>query len=36
MQFPSAHLALVFLMAVVMREIYLSMSSVLFTKLVAG
>ena len=36
MQFPSAHLALVFLMAIAMREIYLSMSSVLFTKLVAG
>ena len=36
MQFPSAHLALVFLMVVAMREIYLSMSSVLFTKLVAA
>ena len=36
MQFPSAHLALVFLMAVAMREIYHSMSSVLFTKLVAA
>ena len=36
MQFPSAHLALVFLMGVEMREIYHSMSEILLIKLVAA
>jgi hypothetical protein len=36
MKFPSAHLALVFLMVVEMREIYHSMSEILLIKLVAA
>ena len=36
MQFPSAHLALIFLMMVEMREIYHSMSEILLIKLVAA